>query len=280
VSGGFGRVALRALATAAAARATGGGLGYVAARSRSRERWLRTNYRGRQVSLAGGPSLIVAACAGVAASGAEPRARDAALIAGGVAALAGALDDVAGSASARGLRGHLGALRHGDLTTGGVKVGAIGMAGLVAGWRLGDGGIVQRLATAATVAGSANAANLFDVRPGRALKAALMIAGPVAVGSRAGADVAGAVAGAAVGCLPGDLGERTMLGDAGANCLGAMLGVALVAGASRRRLLTSAALVVALTLASEFVSFSAVIDGSPSLRCLDRLGRLAEPVDA
>ena len=64
-----------------------------------------------------------------------------------------------------------------------------------------------------------------------------------------------------------------MLGDAGANAAGALLALPLVAGAPRvggRSLLAG---VLALTAASERVSFSAVIDRTPPLAWLDGLGR-------
>ena len=64
-----------------------------------------------------------------------------------------------------------------------------------------------------------------------------------------------------------------MLGDTGANLLGAVLGLAVVLETSRPvRTVVLIALVV-LNLASERVSFSSVIDRTPGLRQLDRLGR-------
>ena len=68
-----------------------------------------------------------------------------------------------------------------------------------------------------------------------------------------------------------------MLGDAGANVLGAAVGTAatrLLPAPARIGLLGG---VVALTLASEKVSFSAVIERTPALRALDRLGRRSAP---
>jgi UDP-N-acetylmuramyl pentapeptide phosphotransferase/UDP-N-acetylglucosamine-1-phosphate transferase len=66
-----------------------------------------------------------------------------------------------------------------------------------------------------------------------------------------------------------------MLGDAGANALGAVLGVAVI---TRLRSRTMRGIVLAglitLTAASERVSFSEVIDRSPTLGRLDQLGRL------
>ncbi|MCO7222617.1 hypothetical protein NH342_22765, partial [Klenkia sp. PcliD-1-E] len=88
----------------------------------------------------------------------------------------------------------------------------------------------------------------------------------------AGAAVAGPL-GAALAVLPDDLGERVMLGDCGANALGAVLGLRLAAVRSRGTRATALGVVTALTLASEKVSFTRVIEATPGLRQLDRLGR-------
>ncbi len=225
----------------------------------------RTNHRGATVSLASGPAAAVAA---VAASGLPlPAASVAGLVAGAV----GAYDDAAGARPEqrqdKGFRGHATALRHGRVTAGTVKVLGIGVAGVAAAALL----PVRRrspldvLLDGAVVAGSANLLNLLDLRPGRALKVALLAAAGL---GRPG------LLGVAAGLLPDDLAERTMLGDAGANGLGALLGLAL-ADRLRTRPARAAAVgaLIALTAASEVVSFSRVIDATPALRRLDRLGR-------
>jgi hypothetical protein len=66
-----------------------------------------------------------------------------------------------------------------------------------------------------------------------------------------------------------------MLGDTGANAAGALLGTALLARTGRRGRLVSLAALVALTLASEKVSFTRVIESTPGLRELDAWGRPA-----
>jgi UDP-GlcNAc:undecaprenyl-phosphate GlcNAc-1-phosphate transferase len=64
-----------------------------------------------------------------------------------------------------------------------------------------------------------------------------------------------------------------MLGDAGANALGAMLGTAAATSLSRPARLAALALVTGLTAASEVVSFTRVIERTGPLRRLDMLGR-------
>ena len=77
---------------------------------------------------------------------------------------------------------------------------------------------------------------------------------------------------AALGLLPEDLAERAMLGDCGANALGAMLGAA-AAGLPRPARIALLAGITGLTAASEKVSFTKVIERTPALRWLDALGR-------
>ncbi|MDT7538743.1 MAG: hypothetical protein QOI82_2328 [Actinomycetota bacterium] len=221
------------------------------------DRWRRTNYRGRSVTLTAGPALAVATCvSGPGIAGA---------IAGVGAGLAGCYDDLHGErAGEKGFRGHLQALRLGRLTTGATKLFAISASGLLAAGCLRPRRDV--LLSGAIIAGSANLVNLLDLRPGRALK----------VGVLAGAALGQpGVVGSCVALLPADLGERRMLGDTGANALGAVLGAALV---QRLRLRPTRQAVlaglVALTAASERVSFSAVIARTPALHRLDQLGRL------
>ena len=62
-------------------------------------------------------------------------------------------------------------------------------------------------------------------------------------------------------------------GDTGANSAGALLGTALVQRSGRGARLGALAVLAGLTLASERVSFTKVIESTPGLRELDALGR-------
>jgi UDP-N-acetylmuramyl pentapeptide phosphotransferase/UDP-N-acetylglucosamine-1-phosphate transferase len=261
-----------ALGGAAAARA-------LAARSetlpeRARRELERRNHRGETVSLSAGPVLAVAATAAAIAGAGTTRLRVAALVAGGVSGAVGLYDDVVGARpeqkADKGFRGHLGALREGRVSAGLVKIGGIGLAGLIAGRAVSRGPLGALLA-GGVIAGTANLVNLLDLRPGRAIKAGLLIGVPLVAGP-AGGVVAGPV-GAAAALLPEDLGERTMLGDSGANALGALLGLGIAASTGTRGRLAVLAGLVALTAASEKVSFTKVIERTPVLRELDALGR-------
>lgn len=233
------------------------------------ERWRRTNHAGAGVTLVEGVALAAGTTLPLLLT--DPPA--ACAVAG--AALAGAVDDLdGGDTSAKGLRGHLGALRRGEVTTGAVKVVALLGSGLVAcAWsdrRTGSGGGWSTLLGAGLVAGSANLANLLDLRPGRALKAGLALGLPLAL---AGAPAAAAVSAAGAVALPADLRAETMLGDTGANPLGAALGLAAAQTLRTRGRLGALAVVTGLTLLSERVSFTTVIESTPVLRELDAWGR-------
>ena len=238
--------------------------------------WTRTNHRGETVTLLAGSAVAVGGIAGALAAGTSRRDRLAAVLAAAGAAAFGGYDDLAGDRHSTGFRGHLGALRKGELTTGAVKLAGIGATGLAAAL-LADGGpgrdgAADRVINAALVAGSANLVNLFDLRPGRAIKATALAGGLLAAASGDAAAVSAPVA-ASVALLPEDLAERAMLGDAGANALGALLGMAAATTLRRRDRLAMLSVIVGLTAASEFVSFTQVIERTAPLRWLDMLGR-------
>lgn len=266
------------------AAATAGGLS-VARRSLPADlvgAWERTNHAGRTVTLLEGPVYAVAAAAGAVAGG-SPSAPG--LVASVGAGAFGALDDLAGDSSSKGLKGHLGALVRGEVTTGAVKIVGLAATGLVAAALADRGsghgsdrrsghGAMATLVGGAAIAGSANLANLFDLRPGRTLKVTALAGLPAILPpANPGAATAAAALGAAAGTLPDDLRGESMLGDTGANAAGAMIGLALVERTGLRGRLAVLAVTAGLTVLSEKVSFSTVIDDTPVLRRLDRWGR-------
>ncbi len=227
------------------------------------------------------------------------RASAGSLAVAGLGALAfGVLDDLRGSAARRGLRGHLGALAHGEVTTGAVKLAGLAASGLGAAL-LEGGGPADVAINSGLVAGGANLLNLFDLRPGRAIKVAALSACLIAAagtgggsgggggsgsggtdgstGRTTGLSAVAAPAGAALALLPADLAEQAMLGDAGANALGALLGAAAARSLPRRARLCLLAGIAALTVASEKVSFTKGIAARPPLNWLDMLGRRPTP---
>jgi len=267
LTAGLSAVAARAAYAALNARPPGG-----------REPWARTNHRGEPVTLLEGPAVAAAAVVALVAPGLPARTRAALAVAGTGAAAFGGYDDLKGSGSRRGFRGHLGALAGGEVTSGAVKIAGIGATGLAAAIAAGgrDGeraSAVDAVINAGLIAGGANLINLFDLRPGRAIKVTLASAAALGAASPAGRLAAAAPAGAALALMPDDLGERAMLGDAGANALGGMLGAAAATALPRPARIAVLAAVTGLTAASELVSFTRVIERTPPLQWLDMLGR-------
>ncbi len=243
------------------------------------EVFIRENYRGHLLPTAMGVVLPIVMVVAVAPESFRWSAIGALgiptlLLVAGFSFL-GLLDDLAGVGQSGGFRGHIDALLRGRLTTGMVKLVGGPLLAIVVVGSLADRGVVAVLRDAAIVSLAANAANLFDRAPGRVGKVSLVafLALAVATWGRLGYLTAPAVAiGAVAGLLPGDLREEHMLGDAGSNAAGAVVGLTIVVTISGWALWGMLALLLALNAASEVVSFSRVIDGTPPLRWFDRLG--------
>jgi UDP-N-acetylmuramyl pentapeptide phosphotransferase/UDP-N-acetylglucosamine-1-phosphate transferase len=187
----------------------------------------------------------------------------------------GLVDDLLETGDVKGFRGHIAALGQGRLTTGAVKLVGGGLVALVVAPPQPEDRLLWLAIDAAVIALSANLANLLDRAPGRVTKATLIL-GTVLIAFNFDADESvglAVVIGAAAGLLLPDLREQVMLGDAGANVLGAVLGWAFVLETPRAAHVVALVLVGGLNVLSERVSFSAVISRTPGLRELDHLGR-------
>lgn len=235
--------------------------GYAALRKRppgGTVRWERKNHAGRSVHLhAGLATTAGTALAAATAPGLPARARTAAALAVLAAGGCGAYDDVCGAGDPRrGFRAHLSALRNKEVTSGAVKLFGIGAAGLAAGALL-EERPADKLLAGVVIAGTAHLVNLLDVRPGRAAGAVLAIGAPGLLRRGPAGPLSAAPMGAAAAVIGDDLGERTMLGDAGAHALGAALGVAIVTGNGRRGLAAHAAGLIAAAAAGDRVSRAA-----------------------
>jgi len=200
-----------------------------------------TNYRGLRLPLVG---VLVA----LGGSGASARTRTSVT---GIALL-GLADDL-WSGPERGFKAHLAK----GSTTGVAKALGIPLVALAT---------TRSLRKAAVVALAANALNQLDTRPGRALKA--FVAGVALVRGDAARYLPLAVL-----LAPYDLREMTMLGDAGSNALGALLGYGSVGKLTARGQILCIAGLAAFTAAGEARSLCALIERTPILRELDAMGR-------
>ncbi|MGQ0678539.1 MAG: hypothetical protein ACT4OM_02580 [Actinomycetota bacterium] len=255
-----------------------------------RRRWSRltvVNYRQLRIPAIGGivvagglvAAEIVAGLSGrpsVALNGdPEPEQRAGLLVVALGFYLLGLIDDVFGDSSSKGLAGHLRALMRKRVTTGAIKaIGGLVLAAVVS--LLWEGDAAVAVLDALVIALAANLLNLLDLRPGRASKVYLVFWLPLALASRSAGffDLSIALAGATVAWMFADLKEKGVLGDSGANMLGAMLGAGVVLNLGITGRLVVLAMLAGVTLASERWSFSRAIESTAALRWLDRMGRI------
>lgn len=167
-------------------------------------------------------------------------------------ALVGLADDL-WSGPERGFRSHLRARG----TTGTLKLVAIPAWGLAR---------TRSLSGAVVVGLAANAVNQLDTRPGRAVKA-------FALGSLLLRGRPRRALGTAVLIGAYDLREMAMLGDAGSNALGAVLGLESVRQMPGRGRWGVIAGLAALTILGERRSLGTLIESTWGLRSLDAIGR-------
>lgn len=223
------------------------------------------NYLNEMVAAAGGICLVPALWIGAAL---DRHAFTVVQLALWLGAL-GLLDDAWGSGEFRGFGGHLRALRQRRITTGQIKA-AGGLAGAI--WIYLTAGVSPGLAisSAFLTALSANLLNLFDLRPLRAAKVSLFF---LPFLFRFSLPLACSLAGALTVYLPSEARRRIMLGDTGANLLGAVCGAALAAQLNTRQIWSVILLLALLHGAAEIWGLSRLIGRSRILTRIDDWGR-------
>jgi UDP-GlcNAc:undecaprenyl-phosphate/decaprenyl-phosphate GlcNAc-1-phosphate transferase len=256
---------------------------------------VRENWRGQKVPAALGLAAVAAGLVALAPlalldeladeNWLPPASRDVLLYGIGVAFL-GFVDDVLGGRAAagtvsepaapRGWRGHGTAAAGGSLTTGVLKaVGALALALLV----LSDQGLDtgEYLLAVGVLVLATNVFNLLDLRPGRALKALVLLGAALTLGTWDSEPLRalGILLGGVLAMAPYDLGERGMLGDTGSNLVGALAGFWLVYSLSTTGQAVALGALLLITIYGEFRSISALVERNPLMRGLDSIGRRA-----
>jgi UDP-GlcNAc:undecaprenyl-phosphate/decaprenyl-phosphate GlcNAc-1-phosphate transferase len=246
----------------------------------------RDNYRGRRVAFPAGAVLVACSLIALAPLAIlddradvdllDPDLRRWAVYVLGVALL-GLLDDALGAheSAPRGWRGHARALAAGRFSTGVIKaIGALALAAYATSG-LGDRDFAY-VADLLLLLLTTNLFNLLDLRPGRVEKVFVALLAALCIGALTAEPLKllGIFIGPVLVVAAYTLRERAMLGDIGANLVGALAGVALLVTLGETGRYVALGVVAALNIYGEFRSISRTIDGVPLLRSLDSLGRV------
>jgi UDP-GlcNAc:undecaprenyl-phosphate/decaprenyl-phosphate GlcNAc-1-phosphate transferase len=249
---------------------------------------VRANYAGREAAFPAGAVLVAVSLLALAPLAVLDDRADLDLLDPGLrqwlayvlgVSLLGLIDDALGRGAAsdshRGWRGHAQAVLSGSFSTGAIKAaGALALAAYAVSGRGREG--LDYLADLALLLLATNLFNLLDLRPGRAEKLFAVLLAGLCLGAWTDAplELLGIFIGPVAIGAAFTLRERAMLGDTGANLVGALAGISLLVTLSDEGRLVALVAVVALTVFGEFRSISGVIERVPPLRALDSLGRV------
>lgn len=239
--------------------------------------WRKENFRKEKIPYVFGLYIVLYGAMGAVlsrftASGSNPEARLYLIAILGFGAL-GFVDDIYGSRNAGGFRGHFKKLLlEGKLTTGAIKALGGGIIAVYLAYVTSGGAVLTWAADAVVIALAANTVNLLDLRPGRALFVFFTgIATTVILTcGRLSAPVPVAAAAiAAAGTAFYDCRGKAMLGDVGANTLGAVLGLTIALDVSLVGKIAAAAVFFVINFYSERRSISELIEHNPVLARID-----------
>ncbi|WWD84491.1 hypothetical protein TEGL_29240 [Terrisporobacter glycolicus ATCC 14880 = DSM 1288] len=186
---------------------------------------------------------------------------------------AGIIDDTIGNRDVSGLKGHFKSLFKGKLTTGGFKALFGGFVGLVISVSISKN-ITDIIINTLIIALSTNLMNLFDLRPGRAIKVYLVIMITIFI------TLTGYIKILPLLILPNvlayfnfDLKAKAMMGDTGSNALGISIGILMAFGYTLNVRIGWLVFLVLIHLLTEKFSLTKIIEKNKLLNFIDRLGR-------
>lgn len=186
---------------------------------------------------------------------------------------AGIIDDTIGNRDVSGLKGHFKSLFKGTLTTGGFKALFGGFVGLIISVSISKD-IIDIVVNTLVIALSTNLMNLFDLRPGRAIKVYLVIMITIFF------TLSGYIQILPLLILPNvlayfnfDLKAKAMMGDTGSNVLGISIGILMVLGYTLKVRIVWLVFLVLIHLLTEKFSLTKIIEKNKVLNFIDKLGR-------
>jgi UDP-GlcNAc:undecaprenyl-phosphate/decaprenyl-phosphate GlcNAc-1-phosphate transferase len=244
--------------------------------------FVRENYRGVQLPFPFGVAVFASATVALAPLALVYAATDDLLMQDtpavvltfvlGVAALGLADDTLSGPS--RGWRGHGAAVMGGSFSTGALK--AAGTLGLALWVTSGEYTFFKQLLATGVLVLATNLFNLLDLRPGRSVKAFVLLGAALMIGERdlQTFEHLGLFIGPLLVAGLFDVRELAMLGDTGSNLTGALAGLWLVLALGTTGQIVALIVLAAVTAYGEFRSISDVVDRTPGLSHLDSIGRI------
>ncbi|MTI68312.1 MAG: phospho-N-acetylmuramoyl-pentapeptide-transferase [Firmicutes bacterium] len=188
--------------------------------------------------------------------------------------LVGFIDDVMGNNIIKGFKGHIKALIVGKLTTGGLKAISGLVCSIIYSIVISDN-IYNLIINIIIISLFTNLINLLDLRPGRAIKAFIII-GVLLLFTSLKLEynfLLFSAIGIILVVFPLDLKGKVMIGDIGSNSLGMTLGIYCVTTQSINYKIIILIILISLHIFSEYYSFSKVISKIKVLNFIDTLGR-------
>jgi len=238
----------------------------------------RPNFKGKVIPTGFGFLLVLAGvpiCAGIALAEGGTSLTGLSLLCAVLGfGVLGLLDDIYGTREVGGFRGHLGLLRQGKISTGLIKAVGGGALGLGLGAMAAGFKPVASVTNGLVISLAANTLNLLDLRPGRAVScywAGVLALALIPEWRWALWLILIPILAPVVWLTVMDRSAKVMLGDAGSNVLGALLGLAAayLVGLPGKAVLIL--FMVAVHLYAEKYSISELIEGNRLLRSVDRL---------
>ena len=178
-----------------------------------------------------------------------------------------------GNRDVSGLKGHFKSLFKGKLTTGGFKALFGGFVGLIISVCISKN-IADIIVNTLVIALSTNLMNLFDLRPGRAIKVYLVIMIAIFF------TLTGYVQILPLLIIPNvlayfnyDLKAKAMMGDTGSNVLGISIGILMVMGYTFKVRVSWLVFLVLIHILTEKFSLTKIIEKNKVLNFIDKLGR-------
>lgn len=190
------------------------------------------------------------------------------------ASFAGYIDDTASSPS-KGISGHMRSLFNGNLTSGTIKA-MVGISVSLIISLSGNYSIMHTVLNFLLICLMQNFINLMDLRPGRAIKAYMIlsvISSMFIASSTLYLSINSGILLSFVFYLKYEINEVCMMGDAGSNALGIFMGIACASSGSIAFKLFMVIFLALAHIYSEFASISSLIDRVPALKILDMMGR-------